>query len=1135
MKQEKRQFHIFIVALALFILILTINPIPVIAQRAVPSNANFIGDVSGLAINGQYAYVGDDVTLHTFDISDHNQPLIVDSDAVEFGVVGLEISGNRLYTYSRVWVNAFDISTPNNPVYLGRMATPLIDALAADGDYIYLGVDQPFSGSLLIVDFSNPAQPTEVDDYYLPIAAAPDGHKTIVKDLERIGDTLWIGYQYIIFDFRFYYGPYNGIVSVDVTNPTAHVIQQPYFDVGSFSALSSLNTDILYGAVDETIVVYNTQNLASPYPVATVDHTEGIVDLATGANNLYVVDRAGNFSVYTLSDLLSPQLTDTFPSAPSADFLAAIGTETFTINHEGDFQYYPLPLRQPPNIGDSGPQQNQTPWAWIEASPAAPTFAQFPVTVGLYGFGSIDFDGNIVAYAWDFDDGTTSTMRDPFPRHSYADPGEYTVSLTVTDDDGAQSTVEHQFTVLEDPCVDSHGLLFEWWDDIPGNLIGDLTMNAAYPVDPTGQDVLDSFEIPANVKDNYGVRLRGYIVPLQSGVYRFHMTSDDQGELWLSSSDDPVRAERIAYVNDWAQYDEWTKYLEQTSAEIELQAGQRYYVEALMKEYWGGDHLRVEWKRDDQRVYRPIPNEQLCALQLIGEAPSAEFTADPTGGTVPFTVNLDASASSDSDGSIVSYNWNFGDGSTGQNSTVSHTYPFPGVFEVELTITDNDGRIDVARQQIVVANTSIGCEETGLLQEWWTNIPGYKVSDLTSADQYPDQPSGSDIISDFATPLNRFDNYGVRVRGYLYPPVSGYYRFLISSDDNGELLFSSDDQSANATQIASVPGWTLPQHWSWYPEQTSQPIYLQAGEPYYIEALMKEWSGFDHLSIGWLVPNATSRIQVIPSAALCPFDAGIPPTALASATPTTGSAPLSVSFDGNQSFDPDGTLVNYEWAFDDGATATGVTATHTYNSVGTWQATLTVTDDQGRQATDEVTILVEDGDFVCQGNGVTQDWWHNQYSGNVADLLNDPRYPDLPQARGTLAQMIVPSNISDAYAQLLRAYLVAPESGLYRFYVASDNEGQLWLSNDVNPGNAVEIAQTDWSAEQDWAGTSGVSAEIALTGGEAYYIEGLHAASWGTDYYAVAWDTPSGDIKLIPNDALCVYEVIDGGRAASIV
>lgn len=83
-----------------------------------------------------------------------------------------------------------------------------------------------------------------------------------------------------------------------------------------------------------------------------------------------------------------------------------------------------------------------------------------------------------------------------------------------------------------------------------------------------------------------------------------------------------------------------------------------------------------------------------------------------------------------------------------------------------------------------------------------------------------------------------------------------------------------------------------------------------------------------------------------------------PPLAAASATPTSGYAPLTVAFSGAGSSDPDGTISTYAWNFGDGTTGSGVTANHTYNSTGTFNAVLTVTDNDGATDIDTVVITV---------------------------------------------------------------------------------------------------------------------------------------------------------------------------------
>ncbi|MEM7659786.1 MAG: PKD domain-containing protein, partial [Bacteroidota bacterium] len=81
------------------------------------------------------------------------------------------------------------------------------------------------------------------------------------------------------------------------------------------------------------------------------------------------------------------------------------------------------------------------------------------------------------------------------------------------------------------------------------------------------------------------------------------------------------------------------------------------------------------------------------------------------------------------------------------------------------------------------------------------------------------------------------------------------------------------------------------------------------------------------------------------------------PNAIASADQTSGVTSLLVNVDGTASSDPDGSLVSYVWDFGDGNQASGATTSHTFG-IGIFQVVLTVTDDQGATATDEITITV---------------------------------------------------------------------------------------------------------------------------------------------------------------------------------
>ncbi|MDZ4401118.1 Ig-like domain-containing protein [Prosthecobacter sp.] len=167
---------------------------------------------------------------------------------------------------------------------------------------------------------------------------------------------------------------------------------------------------------------------------------------------------------------------------------------------------------------------------------------------------------------------------------------------------------------------------------------------------------------------------------------------------------------------------------------------------------------------------------------------------------------------------------------------------------------------------VVLANLGSG----QIMREWWTQISGTTVASLTGNNAYPADSEGRDLLGSFATPQNWDDETGQRVRGFLHAPVTGQYRLFISSDDQSSLLLSTDANPLNAVQIASQQDYTPPQTWTWYPQQTSALITLQAGGRYYIEAIVKDGNGDDHLDVGWQKPGDTAT-TVIAGTYLSPY------------------------------------------------------------------------------------------------------------------------------------------------------------------------------------------------------------------------------------------------------------------------
>jgi PKD repeat protein len=107
--------------------------------------------------------------------------------------------------------------------------------------------------------------------------------------------------------------------------------------------------------------------------------------------------------------------------------------------------------------------------------------------------------------------------------------------------------------------------------------------------------------------------------------------------------------------------------------------------------------------------------------------PTASFTATPTSGNKPLQAYFDASASTDSGGSIVNYAWNFGDSSTATGVTASHTYTNSGSFTCSLIVTDNDGKTATATKTITVTEPVVpGCtlSTTSFQNQSFTNQTG---------------------------------------------------------------------------------------------------------------------------------------------------------------------------------------------------------------------------------------------------------------------------------------------------------------------------------------------------------------------------------------------------------------------------
>ncbi|MCW1883650.1 cadherin domain-containing protein [Luteolibacter flavescens] len=421
-----------------------------------------------------------------------------------------------------------------------------------------------------------------------------------------------------------------------------------------------------------------------------------------------------------------------------------------------------------------------------------------------------------------------------------------------------------------------------FFEGIGGTAVSNLTASPRFPDQPDSEELLNDFR-GGEHGDSYGSTVCGYVIPPETGSYRFWIAADDSGQLRLSTNSSPANVTVIASVASPTDPNTWIDDGPQQSEPVFLNAGQAYYIEARHKDGEGRDHISVAWSGPG------IPKQLLRGLYLAPyyqnyqpriRAASFPIQQDAFAGQQIGRVEVTDANAQDSHGGFTILSGNAAgifaiDPATGVLRVAVANMLNPGIQPVHnltIGVSDNGSPLQSGTGNITVVVLSPGeFVTTNVMQQMWSGIPGDDLASLTSSPDYPYHPTSIRTLSGLDAGVNFADDYGSRIRALVTPPVSGSYTFYLSSDEQSELLLGSGPDGGDATRIASVTGSTSPGEWDKFPSQQSHAVELVGGQQYYIEAIHKEGAGADHLQVGWTGPGIPS-ITIIPASALEPYD-----------------------------------------------------------------------------------------------------------------------------------------------------------------------------------------------------------------------------------------------------------------------
>jgi hypothetical protein len=251
-------------------------------------------------------------------------------------------------------------------------------------------------------------------------------------------------------------------------------------------------------------------------------------------------------------------------------------------------------------------------------------------------------------------------------------------------------------------------------------------------------------------------------------------------------------------------------------------------------------------------------------------------------------------------------------------------------------------------------------------------------------------------------------------------------------------------------------------------------------------------------------------------------------TAPSNGTNFTTNFPIIINAD---AVDTDGTVSKVEYYY--GGTKIGEDTSspfsYTWNGAkpGTYKLQLKAYDNDGAQVTSsQVEIIVLQS--PAKGSIL-----HEKWTGVDDKKVSAIPVNKTPNQKRQLSLFEIPSNAGDNYGTRVRGYVCPPITGNYTFWIASDDDGELWLSTNDSPNNKKKIALSKGSIdERQWEKfSSQQSSSVYLVAGRRYYVEALHKEGHGNDHLAVGWKLPNGNMERpIPGKWLAPYDAGSNSR-----